>query len=281
VEDCMAKRPASCTSERWATAQVYEIRFWKKVAGTDLYVEQVKWPWYQSKAIRLAQLLREHCSDGLRPLEGQIVELGSGPVGIAPLLTAAPVWLIDPLARDYVKLSAFTRFRPSNASYFAACGEAIPVGSGVASLLIAENCLDHVRDVGAVVSEMRRVLKPGGILFLTVSCRSRLGWIVHRLLARWGLDAGHPHTMLKQDVVALLKANGFDERWHESESLLRVWWNDLVREGIRGKAKAILGVSEALLSCMFERTADDRMPNAVTASSHSTARPGGQREGWA
>lgn len=255
VDDGMIKRtPLHCTPERWATAQVGELGFWGRVAETDRYVEDVKWPWYQRKAARITRLLLEQ-GTGAPPIsEGVLVEVGAGPVGVAPLLSDGVVVLLDPLAREYAAIPAYAPFRASHARYVAACGEAIPVGTGAAALLIAENCLDHVRDMETVLSEMHRVLRPGGLLYLTVNCRSRLGRVVHGALARVGVDPGHPHSVIQQDVLALLEGAGFTERWRESESLRGMWWNDLIHEGIRGKMKAALGVSEALLECLFERT---------------------------
>lgn len=97
---------------------------------------------------------------------------------------------------------------------FAGSGEAIPLGDGSVEVVVCCNVLDHVRDVEAVLSEIRRVLKPRGLLFLEVDTFSLGGllkwycWTKH-LHANEILVRAHTYRFLERDVADRLRAHSF------------------------------------------------------------------------
>ena len=87
------------------------------------------------------------------------LDIGCGPKGSLTWLDNALARIgIDPLAEDYME------FGISNHKmiYLLAKAEAIPLPTSYVDIVFSLNSLDHVDDVIAVCSEIRRVLKPGG-----------------------------------------------------------------------------------------------------------------------
>lgn len=99
--------------------------------------------------------------------ERTAVEIGPGPFPSAAMLPWRRAIAVDALADGYVQEDLV----PPDAAhvmFLASSAEQVPLPSGVADVLIAENCLDHVDDPDAVLAECRRLLKPDGMLWLLV-----------------------------------------------------------------------------------------------------------------
>ena len=103
-------------------------------------------------------------------------------------------------------------------------------------------------------TELRRVLVPAGVLYLTVNCRTRWGFLVHRALSRLRVDAGHPHTFTPRRAQALIGRSGFAIRSLEVGSYTEALWADLRSPETRSRIKGLLGVSEFLASAIALRT---------------------------
>jgi SAM-dependent methyltransferase len=102
--------------------------------------------------------------------------------------------VIDPISREYVEEGLVPECC-SGIVFIDAKGEEIPLPSGYADLIINENCLDHVTDPRAVVREMVRLLKPGGLLWFFVDLSNHV-------------DQMHPHAMNEKKVRRLLIEEG-------------------------------------------------------------------------
>lgn len=95
------------------------------------------------------------------------IEIGSGPY---PFLARTPwAWSIavDPLAEGYLA-EGLVLPECKGVAFLASTGERIPLPTACADLLVIENCLDHVDDPIAVLKEMHRLLRPGGLVWLLV-----------------------------------------------------------------------------------------------------------------
>jgi SAM-dependent methyltransferase len=97
-----------------------------------------------------------------------VVDIGCGPRGSLCWIRGAKLRVgIDPLADAYRSLGIGRQ--PMH--YVGACGEALPLADAVADVVITINALDHVDDVARVLSEIRRVLKPGGAFIGSIGLR--------------------------------------------------------------------------------------------------------------
>ncbi len=93
----------------------------------------------------------------------KILDIGCGPRGSLEWADgAAERCGLDPLADDYAKLGADRH----KMTYVAAGSEAMPFENNRFDVVCSFNSLDHVADLGATVTEIKRVLKPGGLFLL-------------------------------------------------------------------------------------------------------------------
>ncbi|MCL4742071.1 MAG: methyltransferase domain-containing protein [Phycisphaerales bacterium] len=156
--------------------------------------------WQRDRIVELGRFVGAPDEDDVRAwcARQSVVEIGPGPY---PAIAAAR-WrraiAVDPLADGYVREDLL----PKNAHcdevvFVAAPGEAVPVPGGAADLVIAENCLDHVSDPARVVLECRRVLRPGGLLWLLVDLMDYS-------------DHMHPHSFNEEKLRRLIATTGFE-----------------------------------------------------------------------
>jgi SAM-dependent methyltransferase len=234
--------------DRWQRAQQYERAYWAQQAESIAKGAQAQLGWYKWRSDKLVERLN---GLGLATLTGgnaAVVEVGSGPVGVAGFFPASEQVLVDPLQEFYGSNPILSEIRNPKATYRQGGGEALPVESNHFDLAIIENCIDHVRDDAAVYRELARVLKPGGILYLTVNCRTKPGYLVHRTLSSLRLDPGHPHTYTPSKLKRLLPGYGFEILDMEVGSYSKAREEDRRSPSKKARVKALLGISEYLSS---------------------------------
>lgn len=191
-----------------------ELGYWRWLFKTDegrasLYAppEEAFAYWQRERLRELARALglaakdaTEQQTDG--PLdawcaEQSAVEIGAGPF---PALAAAPRWkravAVDPIARAYAE-EGILPAAAGHITYIEAPGERIPLPAGFADLVVIENALDHVNNPDTVLNEIRRLLRPGGLLWLLVD------------LSTYS-DHMHPHPFDEVRVRALLYKAGLE-----------------------------------------------------------------------
>jgi SAM-dependent methyltransferase len=238
------------TKERWLRAQEYERGYWEGIGqeiGEDPHEQLGFYEWRAGQlAGWLERLGRADLLDGSR----RLLELGGGPVGIIGSLAGRRRVAVDPLNSVYAENPRLVALRDPEVEYLAMPGETLPFEPRSFDLVIMENCIDHVRDVDAVMREIRRVLVPGGVLYLTVNARSPVGYLVHRVLARAALDPGHPHTFTSRRFRNLIVRHGFELLDFDEASRFKAWLDHLRSPALKHRVKALLGVAEHLLSAV-------------------------------
>ncbi len=130
----------------------------------------------------------------------RVLDVGCGVLSVLHLLDGERVG-VDPLMEEYWSL-----FPLGNDVYWlVGAGEDLPFRSCSMDTAACTNVLDHVQNPGETLREIRRVLREGGELLLTVDVfgdrRSRIG--------------AHPHTFVPRDVRELLEGNGFRPVYRE------------------------------------------------------------------
>jgi 2-polyprenyl-6-hydroxyphenyl methylase/3-demethylubiquinone-9 3-methyltransferase len=94
-------------------------------------------------------------------------------------------------------------------------GEQLPVADGAVDIVVCVDVLEHVRDLDAVIAEIRRVLKPGGLFLFDTINRTWLSKliivIVGEIVLRLGPRGTHdPALFIKpEELRAKLEQQSF------------------------------------------------------------------------
>jgi SAM-dependent methyltransferase len=155
---------------------------------------------------------------------GTALDLGCGDGRLSGALEADALTLADvspvALARAHARL-------PASRTVELSPDEPLPLGDGEFDLVLCAEMLEHVRDVQLLLSEVRRVLKPGGRLAITTPAHGRRTGL--RIVAR-GFEPEfnpllpHLRFFTKRSLTQLLDELGFSvaSLRRESGSLLVV-----------------------------------------------------------
>ena len=96
-----------------------------------------------------------------------ILDIGCGPRGSLEWADMASLRVgLDPLINDYYKLGGGTLFHKMH--YVRGYSEDMPFGDETLDFVFSINSLDHVDDLDETISEIKRVLKVGGICGIIV-----------------------------------------------------------------------------------------------------------------
>jgi SAM-dependent methyltransferase len=177
------------------------------VEGTEVRklaaLEDAHW-WYRERRHLLASALR-----GMTP--GRALDVGAAGGGNTRVLRDLG-WSASPLEYgvDGALVAAERRLPVMRAD-----ATLLPVADGSLDLVVAFDVLEHLVDDDACVSEIRRVLRPGGTFLVAVPCDPRL-WSAH------DEAVGHVRRYTRATLTDLLRRNGFDVGTVDS-------WNVLLR----------------------------------------------------
>lgn len=228
---------------RWGAAQDYERDYWKGVADRIASGAADQLTWYKDNAAayrsQILSLLKWPAGD-IR----NVLEIGSGPIGIATFFDLGQCTAVDPLHDFYQSHPALAQLRNPDVRYLTGSGESLPFATGEVDIVIIENVLDHTKDPDRVLNEIHRVLRPDGVMFFRVNVRTPLGTAVHKLLSRLRIDRGHPHSYSADSIHRLLKSHDFQIQSEQVDSFSNAWKADLASSRAKDKVKAVLGVSE-------------------------------------
>lgn len=173
----------SVSAERWGQAQEWEKNHWVQTQQARSRFGK-NWIWRILNAVGLVQRYRgddwngwwKNQFDGYRFLPPRIqnaIEVGCGPYTNIRLMQGHVhfdhIVLSDPLIRTYVKFKltfVSDMYRSMQASLDDHPLEQLPYASNYFDLAVMINVLDHVRDAGACMDNLVRIVRPGGIVIL-------------------------------------------------------------------------------------------------------------------
>jgi SAM-dependent methyltransferase len=112
----------------------------------------------------------------------RILEVGSGAHGLVFFLGDPGAIGVDPLADEYARLFPQWQRRAKTLKAF---GESLPFADASFEVVLSDNVVDHARAPARIVSELVRVLAPGGLLFFTVHVHHAVYGQASRLHGAW------------------------------------------------------------------------------------------------
>jgi 2-polyprenyl-6-hydroxyphenyl methylase/3-demethylubiquinone-9 3-methyltransferase len=105
----------------------------------------------------------------------RVLDVGSGGGFLAETLTDAGYTVIG---IDPQMAAVRTASEHVNASFARAMGESLPFADGSFDSVVCSEVLEHVEDVGAVIAEISRVIRPGGVFVFSLPNRTVLSRLV-------------------------------------------------------------------------------------------------------
>src|SRR6266487_2265553 len=129
---------------------------------------------------------------------------------------------IDPADQSIVTASNHARASGLDIKYEKGTGENLPYAAGSFDFVFCCNVLEHVQDLPKVISEISRVLKPGGVFIYDTLNRT----FVSKLVAikiwqewkRWAFMPANVHVwemfIKPGEIKSLLQKNDFDWKEH-------------------------------------------------------------------
>lgn len=218
------------TELRWQTAQAYEKQWWQHRA------DNMDLEFYEAYAQDLIDEL-----DGIFEIGGNtvILEIGSGAAGILTFLESEHRYAIDPLEQFFSTIPNFIRSRDKVVKYFAGKSENLPFRGNRFDFIIIDNVLDHCENVHLVLSEMSRVLKPNGCVYLRLNTYSLWGKFVRYLIELFQIDRGHPHTFTKKALRKIFVKSMFKACKCKPQGYFYCWLKALKSREPKQLAKAV------------------------------------------
>ena len=138
------------------------------------------------------------------------LDLGCGDGRLTAELGAGDVVAADV---SQVALERARRRVPGAHTLKLAPDEPLPLEDGAFELVLCAETIEHVRDVQLLLSEVRRVLRPGGRLAVTTPAHGRLTGVDIALRGferRFDPLSPHLRFLTRRSLATLLDALGFD-----------------------------------------------------------------------
>jgi ubiquinone/menaquinone biosynthesis C-methylase UbiE len=124
---------------------------------------------------------RDVCSPLLAEARGKVLEIGAGTGLNLPLYSPdARLTLLEPNLYMHPHLLARAERLGRKVHLIGACVEAIPCPDNCFDSAVSIHVLCSVRDQARALSEVRRVLKPGGIFLYMEHVAAEVGTLAHR-----------------------------------------------------------------------------------------------------
>src|SRR5262245_26826357 len=98
--------------------------------------------------------------------DASVIEVGSGAHGLIFFFGSEKAIGLDPLAVDYRRLFPTWQKRVPTVAAF---GEQLPFSDKRFDIVLCDNVVDHAENPAGIVQELIRILKPRGLLYLTVN----------------------------------------------------------------------------------------------------------------
>jgi SAM-dependent methyltransferase len=158
------------------------------------------------------------------PQRARVLEVGSGSGGLIYHFPSAGLRVgIDPLAVAYRSLFPSWSGRAAMCS---ALGEDLPFRDAMFDAVLCDNVVDHAEKPDAIVQELARVLRPGGVLYFTVNTHHPIyAWasVLHGLwnAAGWQMEitpfADHTVHLTPAGARAILIATRLRLLWEQCD----------------------------------------------------------------
>jgi len=121
---------------------------------------------YVARMLRKSSEVRAKL-EAVRPVQddARVLEVGSGAHGLIFYFGGSNGVGVDPLADHYAAMFPWQK----RVKTIAAAGEDLPFEDGSFDIVLCDNVIDHAHNPSKILSEIARVLAPGGLMYFTVN----------------------------------------------------------------------------------------------------------------
>ena len=135
---------------------------------------------------------------------------------------------IDPAQESVITASNHAKVSGLNIKYDQGTGEKLPYPDGSFDCAFCCDVLEHVQDLPKVISEISKVLKPGGVFFYDTLNRTFISKLVAIKIwqewKRWAFMPPNLHVwemfIKPEEIKVMLQMNGFDWKEHTGSEYL-------------------------------------------------------------
>ncbi len=231
-------------ANRWELAQNYEHEWWKKKT------QQIKADYYRYSAEEIRTFIKLY-----KPINAEtaILEIGSGATGILTFLTESNArYAIDPLEPFYSSVDTFVKLRDQKVNYSSDKGESLSFRDNMFDLLIVDNVLDHCENPELVLAEMKRVLKPDGLIYFRQNTYNFYGKTIRLLMELFLIDKGHPFTFTKTGLRKMFNRFEFTTLQSKHNGYFDTWKSELTSGSVKDFIKAFLFVTRDRMTVLLK-----------------------------
>ena len=215
-------------NNRWEVAQKYELQYWSN------YSKNIDWYKQFSN-----EIVKETSPFIEIKQNTTILEIGSGASGGITYLESNNKYAIDPLEKFFSKNNSWIKYRDKKVHYFQGKGENLPFENNFFDLIIIDNVLDHCENPIAVLDEMDRVIKSGGIIFFRQNVYNNWGKLIRSIMELFAIDKGHPFTFSKKFLCKHIKERDWFIHHIDEIGYYRAWVDNSNIISIKGIIQTI------------------------------------------
>jgi len=185
-------------SKIWKQAQTIEAQEWIEMK------ESILSPEYRNNIRKRSKRVEKWVNKFIEiKADLNILEIGGGATQMIDFFGKGNKYAVDPLADFYMR--EFSGILYSDVSWFKSKVEEMPYKNDFFDIIIMRNVLDHVDSASMTLSEIRRVLKKGGVVYLGLNTFSGLLFVYKHLVK----DKCHPFTFSPKNIKFHIKKAGF------------------------------------------------------------------------
>jgi SAM-dependent methyltransferase len=198
---------------KWAMAQEAECNFWLEKKGKIVdphYREEIR-----LRSLRVENWLRKISAD---VSFDRVLEIGGGATQLIDYFQSKEKHALDPLSDFFQRV--FVSVLNPLVSWQKGKSEELPYSDGYFDAVVICNVIDHTDNPSKTLKEIYRVLKKGGLVYISVNAYSGLV-LAYKFVHR---EIEHPHVYSHQGLKQLCIDNGFtvvDEKLDDDGQLKR------------------------------------------------------------
>lgn len=185
-------------SEVWVKAQQLESQHWiqkKEIISSDEYREVIK-----ERSRKIEDWLLKHIEMNDH---SNLLEIGGGATQLVDYFRKGKKFALDLLADMYKK--EFSSILNPKVVWASAKAEEIPYNDEFFDIIISRNNLDYVDSVRKTLSEIKRVLKKEGVVYIGLNTFSG-SLLIYKKIA---IDEEHPFTFSPRSIKSFITDCGF------------------------------------------------------------------------